>query len=68
MIDVIFGDAEANTYKYEPRDKLLDCWEKKQNYNHSKNYHKKQRHFSPFVLSVYGMTGKEVLFVLSYFS
>ena len=28
-IDVKFGDADADTYKHEPIDKLLDIWEKK---------------------------------------
>ena len=25
IIDVIFGDVNADTYKYEPMDMLLDC-------------------------------------------
>ena len=28
IIDVKFYDTDADTYKLEPRDNLLDCWEK----------------------------------------
>ena len=49
-INVIFGDAEADTYKYEPIDKLLASWEKENKYKHVKHFHEQWKHFSPFFL------------------
>ena len=28
IINIIFGDDNADNYKYEPMDKLMDIWEK----------------------------------------
>ena len=39
IIGVRFGDADADTYKYEPMDKLLDCWVNQNMDKHNKHYH-----------------------------
>ena len=46
-------------------DNLLDRWEKTNKYKHGKHCHEKRKHFSPFVISVDGMLGKEALVVLA---
>ena len=46
-------------------DKLLDHWEGEKKDKHGNHCHKQQKHFSPFVLSVDGMLGKEALIVLT---
>ena len=51
-------DADTDTYKYEPMEKLLACWEK---YKYGKNCHEQQKYFSAFFLSVDGMLRKEAL-------
>ena len=48
IIGVIFGDSEADTYRNEPMDKLLDCWKKDKKDKHGKNFHKQQKHFLRF--------------------
>ena len=35
-INVKFGDADADTYNHELRDKIMDFWEKYNKYMHSK--------------------------------
>ena len=49
---------DTDTYKYEPTEKLLACWEKDK---YGKNCHEQQKHFSAFVLSMDGMLRKEAL-------
>ena len=68
IIDVKLGDADADTYKYEPMTSLLTRWEKINKYKHCKHCHNQRKHFSPFVLSVDGILGREALVVLSQFS
>ena len=46
-------------------EELLDWWEKIKKYNHGKKCHKQWKYFSPFVLSVGGMIGREALIVLT---
>ena len=46
-------------------DKLLACWEKQKKDKHGKHCHDKNKHFSPFVLSVGGMLKKESLVILT---
>ena len=46
-------------------DKLLSVWEKTKKYKHGKVCYNQWSHFSPFVLSVDGVMGKEALVVLA---
>ena len=34
IVNIIFGDADADTYKHKPLDKLLAYWEKEKKDNH----------------------------------
>ena len=65
IIKIKHGDADADTYRFKPMDKLLDRWEKTNKDMHGKHCHKQQKDFSMFVLFVDGMLGKEVLFVFT---
>ena len=42
ITDIIFGDADKNTYKYVPIYKLLACWGKENNNTHSKHCHEQR--------------------------
>ena len=42
IIDVRFGDADMDTYKYDPMDKLLIIWDKENKDNHGNNLHEQQ--------------------------
>ena len=64
IIDVKLGDADADTYKYEPLKSLLDRWENINKDKHGKHCHDQRKLFSPFVLSVDRMLGREYLVVL----
>ena len=64
IIDVRFGDAVADTYKYEPLGKLLVCWEKENKYKPVKHCHDQCRNFYPFPLSLDDKLRKEALVVL----
>ena len=68
IIDVRNGDADADSYKYEPVTALLARWETIKKDNHNKHCHDQLKHFSPFVLSVDGILGKESLVLLSQLS
>ena len=68
IIDVKCGDADADTYKYDPTKSLLTRWENINKYKHSKQCHDQQNFFSPFVISVDGILGMEALVVLSQLS
>ena len=65
IIDVKLLDADADTYKYEPMTSLLDRWEKIKKDKHGNHCHDQLKPFSPFVLSVDEMLGREALVVLS---
>ena len=65
IIDVKLGDANADTYMHKPMKKLLARWEKINTYKHGKHCNDQQKNFSPFVLSVYGLLGREALVVIS---
>ena len=65
IIDTRFGDAEADTYKHKPMDKILFHWNNQNKYKHSNHCHEQRKYFSPFILSVDGMLRKEALVVLS---
>ena len=68
IIDARLGDAGADTYKYKPMTSLLARWEKIKKDKHSKNCHDQRKHFSPFVLLVDGMIGREDLVIISQLS
>ena len=58
IIYVKLGDADTNPYKYEPMVEILAWWENINKYKHSDNCHYQRKHFSPFVIYVYGMLGR----------
>ena len=65
--DIIYtkiGDADAYTYKFDPMDKLLYWWEKMRKDKHGNHCHEQRKQFSLFILSVYGMLGREALIVV----
>ena len=68
IIDVKFGDADADSCKYEPMATLLARWVTINKNKHSKNYNDQRKKFSPFVLSVDGILGRESLVVLAQLS
>ena len=45
IIDVNLGDAEADTYKYEPMTSLLYMWEKINKYKHGKHCQDQRKYF-----------------------
>ena len=68
IIDVKLGDADADSYKYEPMEALLVQWEtinKGKQINHCND---QQKEISLSVLSVYVMLVREVLVVLAQLS
>ena len=64
IIDVKLGNADADSYNYEPMTALLDWRETRKKNKHGKDCHNQKKCFSPFVLSVNGMLGKESLVLL----
>ena len=68
IIDFKIGDSDADTYKYEPMTAFLTRWETIKKDKNVKHFHDQRNVFSLFVLSVDGMTGREVLVVLSQLS
>ena len=64
IIDVRFGDADAETWKPEGMDNLLARWEKIKKDKHGQHHQDKGKFFSPFVLLVDGMMGKEAQVVI----
>ena len=68
IIDVKLGDSDTDSYEYEPTAALLARWETIKKDKHIKHCHDQRKHFSPFVLSVEVMLGRETLVVLSQFS
>ena len=70
IIDVKLGDADADTYKYEPMTALLVRCENIKKDKHGKHCHNQRKVFLPFVISVDRMLGREspiVLYQLSRF-
>ena len=51
IINIIFGDLDKETYKKEPTDKHLDCWEKENKDKHGKHCHEQWKIFHIFPLS-----------------
>ena len=68
IIYIKIGDADADSYKYEPMVALLAWWETINKQNHVKHCHDQQKYFSTFVLSDYFMLGRESLIVLAQLS
>ena len=58
IIDVKLGDAEADSYKYEPMTALLSRWEIIKKDKHSKHCHDQQKYFLSLVILVDGMLGR----------
>ena len=48
IVNVKFGDADTDTYKHDPMDKLLDCWDNQKKDNHGKQYHEQRKYFLVF--------------------
>ena len=67
IVDIRFGDADAETWKTEGMDKLFPRWEVFNKDKHRKHFHNQQKKY-PFVLLVDGMMVKEVQVVLATFS
>ena len=55
IIDAKLVDANADTHKYDPMDKLLARWENQKKYNHGKHFHEQRNIFYPCVISVDGI-------------
>ena len=68
IIDIELGDSDLDTYKYEPMTSLLARWEKIKKNKHGKHCNDRRKRFSPFVLSVDVILGREALVVLSQLS
>ena len=68
IIDIKLGDANADSYKYEPMTALLARWETTKKEKHGKQCHDQRKKFSPFVLLADRMLGRESLVMLSQLS
>ena len=65
IIDVRLGDSDMDVYNYKSIKSLLARWDKIKKYKQGKHCIDQRKIFSPFVLSVDGMLGREALVVLS---
>ena len=65
IIDVIIGNNDADTYRFDPMSELLAKWEKTNKDKHGKHCNEKQKHLYLFVISVYDTLGRESLVVLA---
>ena len=65
ITDVKLDNSDADTYIFEPMEALLYRWEKINKYKHGKHCQDQQKHFSPIIISVNGMLGRESLVVLA---
>ena len=63
-IEVKLGDADAESYRFDPMMALLDQLEKIKKDKQNKHWHFQRRHFSPFVISLNGILGREDLIVI----
>ena len=45
IIDVKIGNDDTNTYKFDPMDNILDCWEEKNKDTHGKHCNEKWKMF-----------------------
>ena len=58
IIEVKLGDADADSYIFEPIAGLLDWCKKTKKNKHGIHCHNQQKHFYTFVIYVDGMVGK----------
>ena len=65
IIDARLVDADVDTWEPVIMCNLLTGWKKTKKEKHGQTCYNHHRHFSPFVLSVYGMVGKEAIVVLA---
>ena len=65
IIDIKLGNSDTDYYKYELMTELLALWETIKKDKHDKHCNDQGKHFSPFVISLGGMIGKEALAVLA---
>ena len=65
IIDVRFGDADAETRKPVRTEMVLVGWEKTDKDKHGQAWYYQHRKFYLFILSVDGIMGKEELVVLT---
>ena len=65
IIDVIFGDDDVENYVKEGMDTIFPRWEITNKEKHGRHCHEEWKHFSPFVLSVDEILGKEAQVVLA---
>ena len=68
IIDIKLGDADTDSYKYEPMEVLLSRQETIKKDKHGKICHDQRKFVLPFVISVDGMLQREALFVFSQLS
>ena len=68
IIYVKLCNTDADEYKYDPMIELLAQWETIKKDKHGKHYNDQRKHFSPFIISVDNMLGREAVFVLVKFS
>ena len=59
------GDLDCDFHKKKPMVTLLDNRVKLNRVKQGNNFHEQWEHFSPFVLYVDGMLGKESLVILT---
>ena len=64
IIDVKLGNANADSYKYEPMVALLGEWKIVMKENHGNHCNGQWKHFSLFALSVDRKLGMEALVIL----
>ena len=65
IIDFIFGDSDAETYKKDGMGAVFLRWEQMNKDKHDQHSHEQRKQFSPSVLSFDEMLGKEAQVVLA---
>ena len=65
IIGVRFGDSHIKTYVKNKLDTLLSRWEQMKKDKHGSHWHNQRKRFYQFVLSIYGVLGKDSQFVLA---
>ena len=68
IIDFKVCDADADSYRYDPRLSLLSHWETIREDKYVNHCHNQNIFFHMFVLSFKGMLGRESLLVLAQLS
>ena len=62
-IDIKLDNPDADSYRFQSIAELLAHWKKINKDKHGKHCHDQGKHFSPFVLSVIGILGRDPSFV-----